>query len=386
VKTTGDGILVEFASVVNGMRCALDVQRGMAERNVDLPRDRRIEFRVGMHVGDIIIAHNDIYGDDVNVAARLERLADPGGIRVSGRVHEDVQGKINVAFEDVGEQQLKNIDKPVPVYRARPSGAAASSSLTLRLPDKPSIAVLPFQNISGDPEQDYFADGVVEEITTALSRFRQLFVIARNSSFTYRGRSIDVKQVGHELGVRYVLEGSVRKAANRLRITAQLIDAVTGAHLWADRFDGGLGDIFDFQDDVTASVVGAISPKLEPAEIGLAKHKPTENLVAYDYYLLGMANLYRMPSREALDEALRLLNRAIELDQGFSSAYGAAASCYSDRKISGWIVDREREIAEATRLARRAVYFGKDDAGGAVAQRIRTRVLGARSRCCHRLR
>jgi TolB-like protein len=334
----------------------------LAERNVDLPRDRRIEFRVGIHVGDIIIDRDDIYGDGVNVAARLEGLAEPGGICVSGRVHEDVQGKIDVAFEDVGEQQLKNINRSVRVYRARPSGAAASSSLTLRLPDKPSIAVLPFQNISGDPEQDYFADGVVEEITTALSRFRQLFVIARNSSFTYKGRSIDVKQVGRELGVRYVLEGSVRKAANRLRITGQLIDALTGAHLWADRVDGGLEDIFDLQDNVTASVVGAIAPKVEQAEIERAKHKPTENLVAYDYYLRGMANLYRTPSRETLDEALRLFNRAIELDQGFGSAYGAAASCYSDRKTSGWTVDRDHEIAEATRLARRAADFGKDDA------------------------
>jgi len=227
VKTTGDGMLVEFASVVNSIRCAVDVQRGMAKRNVDLPRDRRIEFRVGIHVGDIIIDRDDIYGDGVNVAARLEGLTEPGGICVSGRVHEDVQGKIDVAFEDGGEQQLKNIDRPIWIYRTRPSGAA-NSSLTLQLPDKPSIAVLPFQNISGDPEQDYFADGVVEEITTALSRFRQLFVIARNSSFTYKGRSIDVKHVGHELGVRNVLEGSVRKAANRLRITGQLIDALTG--------------------------------------------------------------------------------------------------------------------------------------------------------------
>jgi adenylate cyclase len=294
VMTTGDGMLVEFASVVDALRCTVDVQRGMAERNAEVPKDKRIEFRVGINFGDIIFEGDDIFGDGVNVAARLEGLAEPGGICVSSRVYEDARGKLDVTFEDVGEQTLKNIERPVRVYRVRTGGAAASSRPALPLPDKPSIAVLPFQNMSGDPEQEYFAEGIVEEITTVLSRFHQLFVIARNSSFTYKDRAVDVKQVGRELGVRYVLEGSVRKAANRVRITGQLVDAVTGAHLWADRFDGGLEDIFDLQDHVTASVVGAIAPKLEQAEIERAKRKPTESLDAYDYYLRGIANVHQL--------------------------------------------------------------------------------------------
>src|SRR5262245_5694130 len=251
-------MLVEFASVVDALRCAVDVQRGMAERNRDVPEERRIEFRVGINVGDIIIDGNDIFGDGVNVAARLEGIAEPGGICVSGRVQEDAEGKLELAFEDAGEQQLKNIARPVRVYRVRLSGAAPTSRPALPLPDKPSIAVLPFQNMSGDTEQDYFADGIVEDIITALSRFKQLFVIARNSSFTYKGKAVDVKQVGRELGVRYVLEGSVRKATNRVRITGQLVDVASGAHLWADRFDGALDDIFDLQDRLTTSVEGAI--------------------------------------------------------------------------------------------------------------------------------
>jgi len=264
VKTTGDGILVEFASVVDALRCAVEVQRGMVERNAEVPQNKRIEFRVGIHQGDVIIEGGDMFGDGVNVAARLEALAEPGGICVSGRVQEDAEGKLEIAFENAGEQQLKNIARPVRVYRVRLSGAAGPSSRpALPLPDKPSIAMLPFQNMSGDPEQEYFADGIVEEIITALSRFQQLFVIARNSSFTYKGRAVDVKQVGRELGVRYVLEGSVRKAGNHERITGQLVDALTGAHLWADRFDGTLENIFELQDSVTASVVGAIAPKIE---------------------------------------------------------------------------------------------------------------------------
>ena len=361
VKTTGDGMLVEFASVVDALRCAVEVQRGMAERNAEVSQDKRIEFRVGIHQGDIIIDGGDIFGDGVNVAARLEGLAEPGGVCVSARVQEDAQGKLEIAFENAGEQQLKNIARPVQVYQVRPTGAAVSSRPALLLPDKPSIAVLPFQNMSDDPQQEYFADGIVEEIITALSRFRNLFVIARNSSFTYKGRAVDVKQIGRELGVRYVLEGSVRKAASRVRIIGQLIDTTTGAHLWADRFDGTLEDIFDLQDQVTASVVGAIGPKLEQTEIERAKRKPTESLDAYDYYLRGIANYYP-GTREANDEALRLFYRAIELDPGFAPAYGKAASCYAWRKINGWVADRNQEIAETARLARRAVELGKDDA------------------------
>jgi TolB-like protein/Tfp pilus assembly protein PilF len=362
VKNTGDGLLAEFSSVVDAVRCAVEVQRGMAERNAEVPQERRIEFRIGINVGDIIIDRGDIFGDGVNVAARLEGLADPGGICVSGRVQEDARGKLDIAFEDTGEQQLKNIERPVRVYRVRPSGVPASSRPPLPLPDKPSIAVLPFQNMSGDPEQEYFADGIVEEIITALSRFRQLFVIARNSSFTYKGRAVDVRQVGRELGVRYILEGSVRKAGNHVRITGQLVDALTGAHLWVDRFDGSLENIFDLQDQVTTSVVGAIGPRLEQAEIERAKRKPTESLDAYDYYLRGMASLYQWGTRESISEALSLFYRAIELDPDFASAYGAAAWCYVHRKNNSWMTDRASEITETARLARRAVSLGKDDA------------------------
>jgi TolB-like protein/class 3 adenylate cyclase len=360
VKTTGDGMLVEFASVVDALRCAVELQRGMAERNQEVPQDKRIEFRMGINVGDIILDADDIYGDGVNVAARLEGLAEPGGICVSARVQEDARGKLEIAFEDLGEQQLKNIDRPVRVYRTK-LNVGPSPHVSLPLPEKPSIAVLPFTNMSGDPEQDYFADGIVEDIITALSHFRQLFVIARNSSFTYKGRAADVKQVGRELGVRYVLEGSVRKAMNRVRITGQLIDATTGAHLWADRFDGMLEDVFDLQDQITVSAVSAIAPKLEQAEIERAKRKPTENLDAYDYYLRGLS-LVTQTTKEANDEALRLFRRAIELDPHFAAAHGLAAWCYVVRKVNGVLGDLSQEIHEATRLANRATELDKDDA------------------------
>jgi len=289
----------------------------------------------------------------------LEALAEPGGICVSGRVQEDVHGSIEIGFEDIGEQQLKNIARLVRVYRVRLKGATKTAP-ALQPSHKPSIVVLPFNNMSGDPEQEYFADGMVEEITTALSRTRWLFVIARNSSFTYKGRAVDVKQVGRELGVRYALEGGVRKAADRVRITAQLIDASTGAHLWADRFDGSLEHIFELQDQVTASVVGAIAPRLEQAEVERAKHKPTESLDAYDYFLRGIASLHSW-TKESNDEALRLFNKAVELDPDFASAYGMAAWCYVRRKGSRWMTDRLQETAEAARLGRRAVELGWDD-------------------------
>jgi TolB-like protein len=361
VKTTGDGLLVEFNSVVDAVRCAIDVQRGMAERNADVPPKNRIEFRIGINVGDIIKDKGDIFGDGVNVAARLEAITEPGGICVSDDAYRQVRDKLDIAFEDAGEHNLKNIVRSVRVFRVKDPGAAAVvRRSTLALPDKPSIAVLPFQNLSTDPEQEYFADGVVEDITMALSRFHWLFVIARNSSFTYKGRTVDVKQVGRELGVCYVLEGSVRKAGNRLRIAGQLIDAETGAHLWADRFDGALEDMFDLQDQVTASVVGAIAPKLQHAEIERAKRKPTENLDAYDYYLRGMAST-RQWTKDADREALDLFYRAIELDPNLASAYGMAAWCYVRRKANGWMIDRAQESMEATRLARSAVYLGKGD-------------------------
>jgi adenylate cyclase len=361
VKTTGDGMLVEFASVVDAVRCAAEIQRGMSNRNFAVPSEKRIEFRIGINVGDVVIDGGDMFGDGVNVAARLEALADPGGICVSARVQEDVSGKAGVAFEDTGEHALKNIARPVRVYRVRLGGAPAASALPA-VPDKPSIAVLPFQNMSDDREQDYFADGVVEEIITALSRMRWLFVVARNSSFTYKGRAVDIKQVGRELGVRYVLEGSVRRAARRVRITGQLIDAATGAHLWADRFDAAIEDIFELQDQVTASVVGALAPKLELAEIERAKRKLTESLDAYDYYLRGTASAHLF-NKAASDEALRLFEKAIELDPNFAAAYGGAVRSYAQRRANGWMDDSARETAETIRLARRAVVLGKDDAG-----------------------
>jgi TolB-like protein/class 3 adenylate cyclase len=390
VKNTGDGALVEFASVVDAVRCAVEVQRGVAKRNTDVPQVKRIEFRIGIHVGDIIIDDNDIFGDGVNIAARLEAIAEPGGVCISDDAQRQIRGKVEIACDDMGMQALKNIAEPMRAWRVM-FGVSASTSTRpstdtaqpLALPDKPSIAVLPFTNMSGDPEQDYFADGMVEDIITALSRFKALFVIARNSSFIYKGRAVDLKQVGRELGVRYVLEGSVRKAANRVRITGQLVDTATGGHLWANRFDGGLGDIFDLQDQVTESVVGAIAPALEKAEIERAKRKPTESLDAYALYLRGLARYYQFANRQAIDEALRLFNSAIELDPDFASPYGRAASCYAQAKASGWISNTANEIAEVTRLAQRAVELGKDDAnaladsGWALAFVVRDLGVGA---------
>src|ERR1700738_3738099 len=257
-------LLVEFASVVDAVRCSVEVQRAMPERNTGVGAESSIELRIGIHLGDVIVEGDDLYGDGVNIAARIEALADAGGVFVSNTVHDQVRDRLPFVFEDLGERQFKTIARPVRVYRVRDADAATKSPPpVLPLPDKPSIAVLPFANMSGDPEQEYFADGMVEEIITALSRIRWLFVIARNSSLTYKGQAIDVKQVGRELGVRYVLEGSVRKAGGRVRITAQLIDALGGTHLWADRFDGSLEDIFDLQDKVAVSVAGVIAPALQ---------------------------------------------------------------------------------------------------------------------------
>ena len=392
VKTTGDGMLVEFASAVDAVRGAVEVQAGMADQNASVPQDQRIEFRIGIHVGDIIIDESDIFGDGVNIAARLEGISEPGGVCVSNDAHRQVRGKVELVFDDMGPQHLKNIAEPMRAWRIVLSGQSvakaqpgwpASQTPELALPDKPSIAVLPFQNMSGDPEQEYFADGIVEDIITALSRFKSLFVIARNSSFTYKGKAVDIKQVGRELGVRYLLEGSVRKAANRVRITGQLVDTATGAHLWAERFDGGLGDIFDLQDQVTESVVGAIAPAVEKAEIERAKRKPTESLDAYAVYLRGLARLFPLSNRQANDEALRLFKNAIELDPNFASAYGRAAWCHAHAKTNGWFSDTPNEIAEATRLAQRAVELGKDDAivlacsGFALAHVVRDLEVGA---------
>jgi adenylate cyclase len=335
----------------------------MAEANETLPAARQIVLRIGINLGDVLGDGADIYGEGINIAARLEALAEPGGTCISSKVYEEVRGKLDCAFEDIGEQTVKNISRPVRAFRLRPAGPFAwgAAPTMLSIPEKPSIAVLPFQNMSGDNEQEYFADGIVEEIITALSRIRWLFVIARNSSFTYKGRAVDVKQVGRELGVRYVLEGSVRKAGNRIRITGQLIDASTGAHLWAERFDGGLEDVFDLQDQVTANVVGAIAPKLEQAEMERAKRKPTESLDAYDHYLRGLAGVHQW-TQEGNREALSHFKRAIELDPNFASAFGMAARCYAQRTGFAWVTVLEDEIADAARLAHRAAELGNDDA------------------------
>ncbi|MET4279371.1 MULTISPECIES: adenylate/guanylate cyclase domain-containing protein [unclassified Bradyrhizobium] len=369
VKTTGDGMLVEFASAVDAVTCAMVVQAKMAQRNGSFTPS--IIFRIGINIGDIIIDGDDIFGDGVNIAARVENECEPGCVYLSGNAYEQVCGKTAFAFDDLGERSLKNIERPVRLYAVRTTAGPAAARVKpqaeatkpLALPDRPSIAVLPFQNMSGDPEQEYFADGMVEDIITALSQFKSLFVIARNSSFVYKGKLIDIKQVGHELGVRYVLEGSVRKSANRVRITGQLIDTGTGAHHWADRFEGDLADIFDLQDRMTENVVGAIVPAMERAEIERATRKPTDNLDAYSLFLRGQAKLYQqLADREANREALRLFKRAIELDPEYASAYARAASCYAFAKTNGWLAETEDEIADASRLAHRAVELGKHDA------------------------
>jgi adenylate cyclase len=360
IKTTGDGALAEFASPLAAMRCAIEMQDHLGSGGSPL------RLRIGLNLGDVIVGHDgDLYGDGITIAVRLEGITDPGGILISEKVYSEVEGKLDVGFDDRGEQHLKNISRPVRVYAVnagthRPP--IERSGAVLSLPDKPSIVVLPFHNLSSDPEQEFFADGMVEEIITALSRFKALFVIARNSSFTYKGRAVEVKRVGRELGVRYVLEGSVRKTANRLRITGQLIDATTGAHLWADRFDGGLGDIFDLQDQVTERVVGALAPAVETAEIERARYKPTESLDAYAIYLRGLARFYQYGNRLATTEALRLFTNAIELDPDFALAYSHASHCYAHAKTNGWFAGTADEIAETSRLAHRALELGKDDA------------------------
>jgi adenylate cyclase len=363
VKTTGDGLLVEFTSVVDALRCAAAWQAGMADHAE--PGDNRIEFRIGVHQGDIVVEDDDIFGDGMNVAARLEGLAEPGGICISGRVQEDSVGKLDLPFDDIGEQKLKNIARPVKVYRVRPGTSDNAPKVTrggpaLALPDKPSIAVLPFSNMSGDPEQEYFADGMVEEIITALSRVRWLFVIARNSTFTYKGKAVDVKQVARELGVRYVLEGSVRKAGNQVRITGQLIDTSTAAHIWADRFDGLLDDVFELQDKVASGVVGAIEPKLRQSEIERAVRKPTENLDAYDLYLRALA-LRDSHTDDSVSEAITLSKQALVIDPTYAPAAALIGWSRIHQVSHGRRPVSEVEVDEAVTFAKRAIETGPDD-------------------------
>jgi adenylate cyclase len=337
VKSTGDGLLLEFTSVVNAVRCAIEIQSAIAARNVDMPPERRIEIRVGVNLGDIIIDNDDIFGDGVNVAARLQEAAEPGGICVSQSVHESIRNKTESVFVGGAEQQLKNIDQPVRVWHWRPGASPAatvpSRSTHPKLPDKPSIAVLPFANMSGDPEQEYFADGIVEDIITGLSRFSSLFVIARNSSFTYKGQAIDVKQVGRELGVRYVLEGSVRKAGDRVRITSQLLDADTGGHVWAERYDGDLKDIFTLQDDIARRIVGTIAPEIVMAEQTRIGRMPQDALRAYDLAMQSLSLCRRgeyAHDRSLIEKAFDLATDAFAADPASAPACYALAEALSE--------------------------------------------------------
>jgi len=359
VNTTGDGLLVEFASIVDAVRCAVQVQQAMSERDAGAGRDNRIELRIGINLGDVIVEGDDLYGDGVNIAARIEALADAGGVFVSNTVYDHVRDRLPFVFEDLGEKQVKNIARPVRVYRVRDLASKAAPPPTLLLPDKPSIAVLPFANMSGDPEQEYFADGMVEEIITALSRIRSLFVIARNSSFTYKGQAIDVKQVGRELGVRYVLEGSVRKAGSRVRITGQLIDAATSAHLWAERFDGLLQDVFDMQDQVASSVAGVIEPALQAAETARSAGRSTTDLTAYDLYLRGYAMV--MSRSGQTPEALLLMEQAFARDPGYGPALAWAAFCCARLMIDGESQDLPGDRQKGIDFARRALKVAGDD-------------------------
>ena len=361
VKTTGNGLLVEFGSVVDGLRCATEWQRGMAERNAGTPDDR-IKFRIGINVGDVVVKDGDIFGDGVNVAARLEGLAEPGGICVSARVQEDAAGRLDLTFDDMGEQALKNIARPVRVYRVRATGATPTDStrtatpteIAPALPDKPSIAVLPFQNMSGDPEQEFFADGIAEDIITALSRYPSLFVIARNSSFSFKGRAVDVKQVGRELGVRYVLEGSLRKSGNRVRVTAKLVEAETGNHIWTERYDRDLADIFAVQDEITEATTIAVAPAIAGAEQQRAMRKPPASLDAWGAYQRGMWHLRKAGNEDNL-LAERLFQRAVDLDPMFAGGYIGLSAVLSRAKGTQ---------SEEEALARRAVAL---DGGNAEA-------------------
>jgi len=361
VKTTGDGILIEFPSVIEAVSCAVAVQREMARRNAGTPQDRRIAFRIGVNLGDIIVEDGDIHGDGVNIAARLEGIAEPGGICISEDAFRQVRGKVDAEFDDLGEQSLKNIVRPMRIYRIKLARAPDASLTALPLPDKPSLALLPFQNLSSDPEQEYFADGMVEEITTAIARLPWLFVIARNSAFTYKGKPVNVKQVAQELGVRYVLEGSVRKAGNRVRITGQLIDTTTGAHIWADRFDGALDDIFELQDRVASSVAGTIEPKLRQSEIERASRKPTANLTAYDLYLRALARSYRYTD-EGLAEAVVLARQALAIDPSYAPAAALVGRCRWVQRVQGWGALSDEDVGEACRLAKQALEAERDDA------------------------
>ncbi|MBR0800638.1 adenylate/guanylate cyclase domain-containing protein [Bradyrhizobium jicamae] len=367
-NTAGDSVLAEFGSAVEAVQCAVEAQTAMADANSGLAPDRRINFRIGVHIGDVMVRAGDLFGDGVNIAARLQTLARPGGVCISGATYDQVHKVMPITFGDLGTQRMKNIQEPIKAYQVNALADPGEASASLAeidsppaLPDKPSIAVLPFQNMSGDPEQEYFADGMVEEIITALSRFKSLFVIARNSSFTFKGRAVDVKEVGYRLGVRYVLEGSVRKASDRVRITGQLIDAVSGAHIWADKFERDYKDIFSLQDEVTAAVVSAIHPKLLQTEIETSRRRRPDNLTAYEFFLRMMPNYY-LSTREGMGETIRLARRALELDPRYGFVAAVAGACHVLSVISGYSSDPKSDRAEAVRLARLALAIDDDDA------------------------
>jgi TolB-like protein len=359
-NTAGDSVIADFASVVDAVQCAVAVQEAIGNQTASGPPGEAMRFRIGVHLGDVIVEGANLFGDAVNIAARLEAVAEPGGICVSATVRDQIGTKLPVGFVDLGEQQVKNIAQPIRAYQIRGETIAPVASSSLTLPDKPSIAVLPFANMSGDPEQEYFADGMVEEIITALSRIKWLFVIARNSSFTYKGQAVDVKQVGRELGVRYVLEGSVRKADRRVRITAQLIEALTGTHLWADRFDGSLEDVFELQDQVAGSVAGVIEPTLRAAETRRSAERPTIDLTAYDLYLRALPYWHSFEKDRNL-QALDLLRGAIERDPRYAPVLALAAMCHVQLDVNGWADDRETNRHTGVDLARRAIRLAPDD-------------------------
>ena len=369
LRYAGDAILAEFKSVVAAAGASVDIQRELLTRNRELPAEQRIALRIGINIGEVLEDRDEIFGDGVNVAARLEAAAPPGGICVSAVVHDQIFGKVEVEFEDGGMQELKNIARPVHVYTWHPGAtsstpvdeaAAPTSTGDLTLPDKPSIAVLPFDNLSTDPEQGYFADGITEDVITELSKFRSLFVIARNSAFAFKGQSVEVKEVSQKLGVRYVVEGSVRRSGNRVRITAQLIDAVDDSHLWAERYDRELEDIFAVQDEVTNAIVSTIEPQLASTERQRARRKPPESLGAWECFQRGLWHLYQY-DRDDLVESTRLLARAIEMDPTFSSAHAGLALALYYQVILGFAEDRMAAMAHALQAGKTAVRLDEND-------------------------
>jgi adenylate cyclase len=359
VKTTGDGALVEFASAVDAVRCAMDIQRAMAERNTEIAEDHRIAFRIGINVGDIIIDEGDIFGDGVNIAARVETLAEPGGICIAENAYKQVDGKLALNVINMGEQQLKNIARPVRAFQVQLEGPITRPALAL--PDKPSIAVLPFTNMSGDADQEYFADGIAEDLITALSKVRWFFVISRNSSFTYKGKAVDLKLVGRELGVRYVLEGSVRKAGNRVRVTAQLIDAISGHHVWSERFDRDLVDIFSVQDEITERVAGAIEPEVLKIESGRVAARGAINLSAWDLVRQGTWHFHQVtPAGHA--RARELFREAIKLDAKLPDSHVWLARVSAGIVAFGWSNHPQEDLREGLQAAHLAIRLDEKDA------------------------